>query len=211
MSDAGLQHFLGSTVINRQGLLKLRHSDVSHHAVTVNIEQTIVFLVRGCGIDGTGKSVGLSRIVLGELFVIGVRSIQHLLVLFLAQCFNAGVVVIYGAAGVAHNEEVADRRIEQNEHSTENDQYGQDVAQSFHRAFFSRGNRVVGVAGVCPSRPKHGHARQAFLRLRVQATPSAMTSTPITVKAMVPMPPVPGRTTPGLFWTGMTPFDAVWS
>ena len=31
-------------------------------------------------------------------------------------------IVIYGAAGVAHNEEVADRRIEQNEHSTENDQ-----------------------------------------------------------------------------------------
>lgn len=60
---------------------------------------------------------------------------------------------------------------------------------------------VVGVAGVCPSRPKHGHARQAFLRLRVQATPSAMTSTPITVKAMVPMPPVPGRIAPDLFWT----------
>lgn len=69
MSDAGLQHFLGSAVIDRQGLLELRHGDVSHHAVTVNIEQTVVFLVRGCGIDGTGKSVGLSRIVLGELFV----------------------------------------------------------------------------------------------------------------------------------------------
>ena len=54
MSDAGLQYFLGSAVINRQGLLELRHCDVSHHAVTVNIEQTVVFLVRGCGIDGAG-------------------------------------------------------------------------------------------------------------------------------------------------------------
>ena len=122
MTDAYLQHFLGGTVVDGQGLVQTGHGDVSHHAVTVNNEQTVVFLVRGCGIDGTGKSVGLSRIVLGELFVIGVRSIQHLLVLFLALCFYAGVVVIYGAAGVAHNEEVADRRIEQNEHSTENDQ-----------------------------------------------------------------------------------------
>ena len=122
MSDAGLQHFLGSAVLNRQGLLELRHSDVSHHAVAGEVEELHVLGVGGFGVHRASKGAGDAGAFLGESGVVGVRSIQHLLVLFLAQCFNAGVVVIYGAAGVAHNEEVADRRIEQNEHSTENDQ-----------------------------------------------------------------------------------------
>mgnify|MGYP000700673337 FL=1 len=55
MSDAGLQHFLGSAVINRQGLLELRHSDVSHHAVAGEVEELHVLGVGGFGVHRAGK------------------------------------------------------------------------------------------------------------------------------------------------------------
>ena len=73
MSDAGLQHFLGSAVINRQGLLELRHSDVSHHAVAGEVEELHVLGVGGFGVHRAGKGAGDAGAFLGESGVVGVR------------------------------------------------------------------------------------------------------------------------------------------
>ena len=129
MSDAGLQHFLGSAVINRQGLLELRHSDVSHHAVAGEVEELHVLGVGGFGVHRSGEGAGGAGAFLGESGVVGVRGVDHAAVFLVGECLDGRVVVADDARGVLHDEEVADRRVEQDEQSDHDDQQRREAAQ----------------------------------------------------------------------------------
>lgn len=65
MTDAYLQHFLGGTVVDGQGLVQTGHGDVSHHAVAAQIEEVIVFLADCFGVDGCGKRIRGTGIIGG--------------------------------------------------------------------------------------------------------------------------------------------------
>ena len=66
---------------------------------------------------------------LGESGVVGVRGVDHAAVFLVGECLDGRVVVADDARGVLHDEEVADRRVEQDEQSDHDDQQRREAAQ----------------------------------------------------------------------------------